>query len=144
MAEHRFKKLCILVVDDYAPLRIALHDILEAEGYAVLVANDGVHALEVLHSTQDNGFPDLVLSDIAMPRMDGYALCEAIRERAEWAALPLIFLTAMAEAADKAESQCAVAYIAKPFEPEGLLAAIARYAGATAVCETLRPVGALA
>jgi len=77
------KKRCVLVVDDCTAPQIAVQDILENEGYQVMSATNGAHALEKLLGTQDQAFPDLVLSDIAMPRMDGHALYGIIREREE-------------------------------------------------------------
>jgi len=121
------KKKCILVVDDCATLRMAVQDILEDEGYQVLSATNGTHALETLRSAQDQAFPDLVLSDIAMPRMDGYALYRAIRKREEWALLPIIFVTAETKAADQAQDQYAAEYIIKPFDPEDLVALVAQH-----------------
>jgi CheY-like chemotaxis protein len=87
----------ILVVDDHEPLLKAIQGILEDEGYAVFTAPDGTKALEVMEEV----FPNLIVADIMMPRMDGYALYEAIRAEPEWISIPFIFLTAKAEREDK-------------------------------------------
>ena len=61
---------CILVVEDHKSMSRAIKGILESEGYTVLTATDGIQALQVMGESQ----PDLILADIMMPRMDGYAL----------------------------------------------------------------------
>jgi len=116
----------ILVVEDHEPLLMAVQDILEAEGYIVNTATDGA---EALHLVEENR-PDLVLTDILMPRMDGYALCEALRARPEWESIPVIFVTARAEIEDELKGKAlgATNYITKPFSPDRLL---------TVVCSSL-------
>lgn len=113
---------CILVVEDYGPLLSAVRDVLELEGYAVLVATDGVEALRVIDAVR----PDLIVADILMPKMDGYDLYEAIRARPEWASIPFIFLTYKAEKEDvlKAEALGVEGYITKPFELDELKDAV--------------------
>ncbi|MFQ6101303.1 MAG: response regulator transcription factor [Anaerolineae bacterium] len=112
----------ILVVEDHGPLLMAVQEILEVEGYTVLTATDGAEALQVMEESR----PDLIVTDILMPRMDGYAFCEAIRAQPEWEPIPLIFLTAKAEMEDvlKGKDLGVESYITKPFEPEELLAAV--------------------
>jgi putative two-component system response regulator len=80
----------ILVVEDNDVLRQGVQLLLEGDGFRVLSASNGVHALEHMESIS----PDLILSDISMPEMDGYALFDAVRARAEWVTIPFIFLTA--------------------------------------------------
>jgi len=65
----------ILVVEDNVALLHGIKDLLEREGYQVLTARDGAEALEVMEKT----CPDLIIADIMMPRMDGYAFYEAVR-----------------------------------------------------------------
>lgn len=112
----------ILAVEDHKPLRAAIKDILEAEGYAITTASDGVEALEVMEHTQ----PDLVLADIMMPRMDGYALYDAVRARPEWVPIPFIFLSAKAEREDvlRGKGLGAEDYLTKPFDPQELVVAV--------------------
>ena len=112
----------ILVVEDRMALLIAIQSILETEGYSILTATNGVEALQVMEEVR----PDLILSDILMPQMDGFALCEAVRARPEWASIPFIFLTAKAEREDVAKSKALGVedYIIKPFDPEDLLEAV--------------------
>src|SRR5438093_5944573 len=79
----------ILIVDDYANNRRALRAVLEAEGLDVVEAADGVEALAVLK--REN--VDAVISDILMPRMDGYRLCLELRQSAELCRIPFIVYT---------------------------------------------------
>jgi two-component system sensor histidine kinase/response regulator len=112
----------ILVVDDHEPLLKAIQGILEDEGYAVFTAPDGTKALEVMEEV----FPNLIVADIMMPRMDGYALYEAIRAEPEWISIPFIFLTAKAEREDKLKGKGMGAedYLTKPFDPQELIVAV--------------------
>jgi len=112
----------ILVVDDYGPLLAAVQDILEMEGYTVLTATDGVEALRVM----EESCPDLIVTDILMPKMDGYIFCETVRARPGWELVPIIFLTAKAEMEDvlKGEKLGVESYVIKPFDPDELLTVV--------------------
>lgn len=112
----------VLVVEDHRPLLMAVRDILESEGYSVLTAMDGVDALELMEENR----PDLIIADIMMPRMDGYALYKSVRARPEWLAIPFIFLTARAEREDilKGKDLGAEDYITKPFDPQDLVVTV--------------------
>ncbi|MBU0704805.1 MAG: response regulator [Chloroflexi bacterium] len=112
----------ILVVEDHESLLSAIQDILEAEGYTVYTAIDGIQALERM----EKSYPDLVVADIMMPRMDGHELYAAIRARPEWVRIPFIFLTAKAERADilKGKELGAEDYLTKPFDPQELVVAV--------------------
>jgi putative two-component system response regulator len=80
----------ILIAEDNEVLQEGLRVLLEVEGYSVLSAGNGREALRQM----EDSIPDLILSDIAMPVMDGYALFEEVRQRPEWISIPFIFLTA--------------------------------------------------
>lgn len=80
----------VLVVEDNEILRQGIQLLLEADGFSVLTAGNGIEALEQMQGT----CPALVLSDISMPEMDGYAFFDAVRANPEWVAIPFIFLTA--------------------------------------------------
>jgi DNA-binding response OmpR family regulator len=112
----------ILVAEDYEPLLAGIRDILNAEGYTVFTATDGVKALQVMEQV----CPDLIIADIMMPVMDGYALYEMVRDRPEWATIPVIFLTSRAEDEDvlKGEQLGVDGYIIKPFDPDELLTTV--------------------
>jgi two-component system sensor histidine kinase/response regulator len=124
----------ILIVEDHEPLLAAIRHVLEMEHYAVLAASDGVEALRVMEEAQ----PDLIVADIMMPRMNGYALYEAVRARPEWVPIPFIFLTARAEKEDllRGKALGVEDYIIKPFDPQELVIAIqARLGRAQAIQE---------
>ncbi len=80
----------ILIVEDNDVLRQGLEALLQAEGYAVLTAAQGHEALQQMQAVA----PDLILSDISMPEMDGYTFFEHVRSRPDWVSIPFIFLTA--------------------------------------------------
>lgn len=113
----------VLVVEDDAPLREALSDTLELAGYKVMSASDAQQALACL----DKGSPGLVLSDVQMPGMDGHALLRTIK--ANRPEIPVLIMTAYGqiERAVEAMREGASDYLPKPFEPERLLSAVARY-----------------
>ena len=112
----------VLVVEDHEPLLAAIRDVLVANSYEVIVAGDGVDALEAMHRRA----PDLIVADIMMPRMDGYEFYENVRKNSAWVSIPVIFLTAKAEKQDilRGKALGAEDYITKPFDPEELLIAV--------------------
>ncbi len=109
----------VLVVEDHRPMSRAIQDMLESEGYEVVTAVDGIEALETMQRTR----PDIILSDITMPRMDGYDLYREVRTRPEWTPIPFVFLTAKSEQEDRLRGKLLGAedYLVKPFEAEELL-----------------------
>lgn len=124
----------ILVVEDHQALLDAIQEILESNDYVFLSATNGLEALQVMEETR----PDLIIADIMMPLMDGYAFYEAVRARSEWVTIPFIFLTAKSTKEDilKGKIVGVEDYITKPFEPQELLATVrARLARARAIRE---------
>ncbi|MBU1664235.1 MAG: sigma-54 dependent transcriptional regulator [Gammaproteobacteria bacterium] len=115
--------LPILVVEDDAPLREALMDTLELSGYAAHAAADGEQALAWMGEERFG----LVLSDVQMPGMDGHALLRSLKAR--WPEVPVLLMTAYGQIdmAVQAMREGAADYLPKPFEPDRLLAAVARY-----------------
>jgi len=115
--------LPVLVVEDDAALREALADTLEISGYSAIAAADAETALAWLA----HGNPGLVLTDVQMPGMDGHALLRALKARRP--ELPVILMTAYGqiERAVQAIREGAADYLPKPFEPDLLLATVARY-----------------
>ena len=113
----------ILVIDDHEPMRRNVLMILEMEGFKPLNADNGQKGLELARKEK----PDLILCDITMPAMDGYAVLQALREDKETATIPLIFLTARGEKLDvrMGMNYGADDYLTKPVGHEELLAAIA-------------------
>jgi DNA-binding response OmpR family regulator len=112
----------ILVVDDQPEILDNVEMVLEANGYAVLTAADGLDALELLETQH----VDLILADIAMPRLNGYQLHERVRQNPEWIAVPFMFLTARTLDSDiRFGKELGVDdYLTKPIQPEDLLAAV--------------------
>jgi len=110
----------ILIVEDELPMRTALQDVLQAEGYRVLAAADGEIGLKKAISEK----PDLILLDIMMPRLDGYAVCQELRRLAN--PVPIIMLTAKGQVEDRVTGLDAGAddYLVKPFSTEELLARV--------------------
>lgn len=113
----------LLIVDDDPALLHAVADCLRAEGYEVTTARSGAEALSRMAAS----LPDLVISDIRMPRMDGYTLARNIRNAPRTALIPIIFLTAKDQKADRIDGFRAGvdAYLVKPFEPDELLTVVA-------------------
>lgn len=112
----------MLVVEDDAAMLVAFRDILEGEGYSVSTAANGQEALSVLERIQ----PDLILSDISMPYMDGIKLLDAVRERPNGGAIPFIFITARGTREDvfAAKAKGVDDYITKPVTRHELVAAV--------------------
>lgn len=112
----------LLVVDDDPSLLLAVSETLRAEGYEVVTARRGAEALVRVAES----LPDLIISDIRMPGMDGYALVRNLRTAPRTRLVPIVFLTAKDETADRvAGFRTGVdAYLTKPFEPEELLAVV--------------------
>jgi DNA-binding response OmpR family regulator len=112
----------ILVVDDEPNLVEYIRQTLDRAGYQVLAAGDGLQALEVLetHSV------DLILTDIAMPRMNGYQLHERVIENPSWVTIPFLFLSALADDSNiRYGKELGVDdYLTKPFDMQDLLAAV--------------------
>jgi DNA-binding NarL/FixJ family response regulator len=113
----------LLVVDDDPGLLRAVAETLRAEGYEVTTARRGAEALVCIAES----LPDLIVSDIRMPGMDGYELVRNLRASARTRLIPVVFLTAKDETADRiAGFRSGVdAYLTKPFEPDELLAVVA-------------------
>ncbi|MGD8965919.1 MAG: response regulator transcription factor [Anaerolineae bacterium] len=112
----------ILAVDDHPSFLAAVGWTLEAAGYEVLSARDGVEAVSVLESQP----VDLILADIAMPRMNGYQLFQRVLGNPEWLAIPFVFVTGRAMDSDVRYGKAMGVddYLIKPVDPRDLLAAV--------------------
>jgi DNA-binding response OmpR family regulator len=110
----------ILIVEDELAMRTALADVLEAEGYRVLTANDGQAGLE--RATKEK--PDLLLLDIMMPKLDGFAVCAELRRLGHTE--PILMLTAKGQVEDRVTGLDVGAddYLVKPFSTDELLARV--------------------
>ena len=115
----------ILTVDDSRTMRDMLKLALSDAGHTVIQADDGVNGVSVLN---DTGLLDVIITDINMPRMDGYGFIEHVRRASAHRATPILVLTTESEPAKKkrARDAGATGWIVKPFNPEKLLAAIRR------------------
>ena len=116
----------VLTVDDSRTMRDMLMLALRDAGYRVVQAEDGVHGLEVLQAEK----PDIVITDINMPRMDGFGFIEGMRADPAFSAVPVLVLTTESDAAKKqrAREAGATGWIVKPFDPVRLVDAVRRVA----------------
>ena len=114
----------ILTVDDSASMRMLLKTSLTAQGFRIEGANDGEHGLERMHEVE----PDLLITDINMPKMDGFELIEAVRALPQFRGTPILVLSTefSDEKKARARSAGATGWITKPFEAAKLGAAIRR------------------
>lgn len=128
-AKHKSWK--VLVIEDDARWRTLIELSLEADGHSVLTAADGLAGLALASEK-----PDVILCDVEMPRLNGYAVLEALRQQPELRSIPFIFLTARSARSDQRKGMVLGAddYITKPFEPRELVESIA---GVLAKRETL-------
>ncbi|ACK68505.1 two component transcriptional regulator, LuxR family [Gloeothece citriformis PCC 7424] len=114
--------LLILIADDDPGIRLAVKDFLELSGYSVVTAKNGQEALSLLETYH----PHLLVSDIKMPRTNGYELVAQVRQRPEFRLLPVVFLTEKSTTSERIrgyQAGCDV-YLPKPFEMEELGAVI--------------------
>jgi two-component system chemotaxis response regulator CheY len=117
----------VLTVDDSRTMREMLLLALQDAGYYVLQAEDGVHGLEVLKGQS----ADVIITDINMPRLDGFGFIEQVRRNSTHRATPILVLTTESDAEKKsrARSAGATGWIVKPFHPVKLVDAIRRVSG---------------
>ncbi len=110
----------ILVVDDSKTIRNLVSFILQSEGIPVVTAENGLDGLEKLYSTQNIA---LILTDINMPRMDGFSFIAAIREQEIYKDIPIIILSTEGEEDDmqKGMNLGANLYMVKPAQPERMV-----------------------
>jgi len=108
----------VLVIDDERSIRMLCRVNLSASGMEVLEAPSGEEGLELARRQQ----PDLVLLDVMMPGQDGWSVARALAEDPQTREIPVVFLTARADAADRRRGQQlgGVGYLVKPFDPVGL------------------------
>jgi len=114
----------ILVVEDEEPVLQLVADLLDSEGYHVVVADDGLQALTLVQATS----PDLVLTDLMMPVMNGVELCRRLRADERTLQVPIVVMTAAGRG--QREAAGADAYVAKPFDLDVLLELVESYVGA--------------
>lgn len=115
-----------LVVDDDRAISALLEFIFQREGYAVEVLHDGLKADERIGS--DQAPPDVVILDILLPRVDGFALLRKIRQEPAWKDVPVVMISALGDEQNvvRALDLGANDYVPKPFQPEELKARVRR------------------
>lgn len=113
----------VLVIEDEEPIRLNLRRILSMEGYEVLEASDGRSGLGLALSSS----PDVILCDVMMPGMNGYAVLDALRADPAAASIPFVFLSASADVSDLQAGleRGADRYITKPFTIREILDVLA-------------------
>ena len=114
--------LIILVADDNLGTRLSVSDYLEMAGYSVIAAEDGQQALSMIETYH----PHMIVTDINMPRMDGYELVRQVRQKPAFRLLPVVFLTELGSTEERIRGYqlgCDL-YLPKPFEMEELGAVI--------------------
>ena len=114
----------VLTVDDSRTMRDMLKMALVDAGFRVVQAEDGVHGLEMLEGET----PDVIVTDLNMPRMDGFGFIEALRQEAAHRGTPVLVLTTEVDSEKKKRAKAAGAtgWIVKPFDPAKLVDAINR------------------
>ncbi|WP_446653372.1 ATP-binding protein [Blastomonas sp.] len=112
----------ILLAEDNAALRAHVSDVLQEAGFTVIEAEDGQAALELMRAAEDQARPDLLLSDITMPRMDGKALAAEVHHA--WPEIPIVLMTGYAGGAINSCPHNLL--ITKPFAPDDLVALVRR------------------
>ena len=117
----------VLAVDDSRTMRDMIRFALEPNGFTVHTADDGLHGIDVL----DWIAPDAIITDINMPRMDGFGFIEAVRDIDKHRTTPILVLTTEAapELKSKARNAGATGWIVKPFDPAKLVKALHMVAG---------------
>lgn len=129
----------ILIVDDSRQMIQLIGSMLEKEGYAVLMATSGPKALEIARTAP---LPDLILLDILMPAMGGFALCRQLKSDPLTCSIPVIFISGVENVAMKVEAfhSGAVDYITKPFQSEEVVARVRCHLQLSAIDELRREI----
>lgn len=117
----------VLAVDDSRTMRDMISLALSSEGFEVHLAEDGEHGLEVL----DGIDPDVIITDINMPRLDGFGFIDAVREREDSRTTPILVLTteSSADLKTRARNAGATGWIVKPFAQDKLVRALRMVSG---------------
>lgn len=117
----------VLTVDDSRTMRQMLQVALGDAGFRVVQAEDGIDGLEVLEDES----PDVIITDINMPRMDGFGFIERVRADDRFRSIPILVLTTESDDAKKTRARDAGAtgWIVKPFNPEKLIGAVRKVGG---------------
>ncbi|MEX2088635.1 MAG: response regulator [Bacteroidota bacterium] len=122
MKEQRKK---ILIVDDEEILRRLMQRSFLSAGYEIVMAENGTEAIEKAEKEE----PDLILLDVMMPEMNGFAVCRKLRENPKFASTPILMVTALRSEADKeaVAASGATDHLVKPVNQEELVARVRKY-----------------
>lgn len=114
----------ILIVDDEPNIVLSLEFLMQQSGYEVATARDGADAMQKIATFQ----PDLVLLDIMLPLLNGFEVCQRIRENSQWNGIKVIMLSAKGREIEvsKGIALGADAYVTKPFSTRDLIAQVQR------------------
>jgi DNA-binding response OmpR family regulator len=115
---------CLLVVEDDHDILLSLQDALEMEGYCVATARSGREGLEAL---KDGLRPELILLDLMMPEVSGWAFRAVQRSDAEFASIPVIVVSGQGLSAQDVAELGVAGYLPKPLELDELLSTVARF-----------------
>jgi CheY-like chemotaxis protein len=117
----------VLVVEDIKNIIMVIRMALEARGYQVMVAQDGVTAMQEVFSFK----PDLILLDLVIPKLDGFMVLEGLKKDEKTKDIPVVVVSAKAAEEDikRAKELGADEYLVKPFTPEELAEVVGRVAG---------------
>jgi DNA-binding response OmpR family regulator len=116
----------LLIIDDDPDIRDVLSVFLEAEGFAVVTAADGLEGLEKIKAEN----PDLIILDMLMPKLDGYGVCKTLQDPrwSKWSKIPIVVLTSVREEASRRRYELETGvrmaiedYVEKPLNPDTLL-----------------------
>ena len=131
----------LLLIDDDPNLILLVKDYLEFRGYQVMTAENGREALDIL----EQHVPDMIICDVMMPEMDGYALVNHIREEPRTKRIPVLFLSAKGQSQDRVKglNEGADVYMVKPFEPEELVAQVESSLNQIQRWKEVRPIGGI-
>lgn len=117
----------ILIVDDSQTIRVRVKRLFENAGYDTVLANDGNEAIERLSEN-----PALIVLDVNMPGLDGYGVCEKLRDMgSKYERLPIVFLTSLESKAMELLGEEFGAYLNKPVNPDRLLGVVEELLAAT-------------
>ena len=116
------KSLSVLIVDDSPSVRMVNSNLIKKAGWHSQIAKDGIEALEILQESKNN-LPDLILTDVEMPRMDGYELLATLKKQPTLRLIPVVMITSRAgeKHRTKAFDLGADEYLTKPYEDSALL-----------------------
>lgn len=114
----------ILIVEDDNSIRELLVELLQSEGYEV---GSAINGLEGINYLQNNSAPDLILIDLMMPIMDGYTFRTEQLKNAKWSKIPIVVMSAEANAKEKLKNFGITAFLSKPVELETILKAVEQY-----------------